>query len=563
MPASALKRQRQAGNDEHRPDGQAGMTGQDIYRLALRASPQPVSLSRLCDDTLVDVSDSFCRLAGGDRSSLIGCRVADLGLWVDPTQWEALVRSVENTEAVQDFEASVRNADGEIHVHLIAASRLDTQPEPLLLSIGYDITPRATIEQALAESELRYRCFVEAMPLGVLITQNGEMMFANPKAAEMSGYARGELAGRSFLPLIHEEDRARVADLHARRMAGEVEVSSYTLRIWRKDGALRHWQVHVQTVNWSGAPSGLSLISDITDQVQSNIRLRELSSIVEQASDAIMLTATDGAIQYVNPGFESLTGYASEEVLGKTPAALKSGTHDPSFYRQLWETISAGKPFHAQVVNRRKDGTLYHAVKTITPMLDGAGRIVSYVNIDKDFTTQHEIQQRTTHLALHDHLTGLPNRPLLMERIGQAIAHHAREQLSFSVMFIDLDGFKSINDHLGHQAGDEVLKQVAFRLRHRVRGVDTVARIGGDEFVVLLTSVDDRTALSTIATELIEAIREPISLLCGVCQVGASVGIGVFPRDADTNDGVLQRADGAMYEAKRAGGNGFRFAADG
>ena len=537
-----------------------GGCGSDAYRLALRASPQLVSLSRMGDGVLVDVSDSFCRLTGRDRTNLIGRRVADLGLWVDPRQREALVHAVETAGEVRDFEARLRTHDGEIRTHLIDATRLAAQPEPLLLSIGHDATERLRIEKALSESELRYRRFVEAMPLGVLITQDGDIKYANPKAAEMSGYTREELVGRPFVPLIHEEDRARVAELHRRRMAGEVDVSAYELRMRRKDGASRHWRVRVQTVDWAGSPSGLSILSDITDQVLTERRLRELSSIVEQTSDAIMLTATDGSIQYVNPGFERLTGYGRDEVMGKTPAALKSGAHDESFYRQLWETIAAGKPFHAQVVNRRKDGTLYHAVKTITPMFDAAGQIVSYVNIDMDFTAQHEAQQLTVHLAMHDHLTGLANRSLLTDRLGQAIAHYHRDGIAFSLLFIDLDGFKAINDRRGHQAGDAVLKEVARRLSERMRGVDTVARIGGDEFVVLLAGVREAAAATKIARELVAALHESISLPSGPCQVGASVGISAFPRDGDTVDAMLQSADHAMYEAKRAGGNRLQLA---
>ena len=406
----------------------------------------------------------------------------------------------------------------------------------------------------MSETALSNRRFVEAMPLGVLVTQHGGICYANPKAEAMSGYAAEELVGRSFLPLIHEDDRDRVADVHRRRMAGEVEASAYGLRMRRKDGALRHWRVHVQTVDWDGATSGLSILTDITDQVQTDARLRELSSIVEQASDAIMLTDTDGRIQYVNPGFERMTGYRRDEVIGKTPATFKSGAHDQNFYRQLWETISSGKPFHAQVVNRRKDGTLYNAVKTITPMFDADGRIASYVNIDMDFTVQHAMHQRVAYLATHDRLTDLPNRALLDDRIGQAIAHEGRDHVPFALLFIDLDRFKAINDRQGHQAGDEVLKEVARRMSDRVRAVDTVARIGGDEFVVMLAGVGDCEDATRVADELIAAIRAPIALPSGPCSVGASIGISVFPHDGQDIDTILKSADHAMYSAKRGGG---------
>jgi diguanylate cyclase (GGDEF)-like protein/PAS domain S-box-containing protein len=406
------------------------------------------------------------------------------------------------------------------------------------------------VARAPTESELRYRRFVEAMPVGVLITQRGDIKFANPKASELSGYAIEELVGRPFMPLIHEDDQARVLEMHQRRMAGQVEVSAYESRIWRKDGALRHLRLRVQTLDWEGSPSGLSILTDITEQVEAEARLRELSSIVEQTSDAIMLTATDGRIKYVNPGFERMTGYRRDEVIGQTPATFKSGMHEPAFYRELWDTIGAGRPFHAHVVNRRKDGTLYHAVKTITPMFDDLGRIVSYVNIDMDFTAQHEAQERTAHLALHDSLTGLPNRAKLTDRLGQAIAHHAREGAAFSLLYIDLDGFKAINDRLGHRGGDEVLKEVARRLNARARSVDTVARMGGDEFVVLLAAVAEPAVAARIASELDAALREPIMLAAGPCQVGASIGISVFPRDGLSIDAMLQSADHAMYRAK-------------
>jgi len=558
--AARIRRNRRQPRIDHRRlrTGPRGITRYDQHWLALLASPDPIWVSRMRDGVLVDVSDSFCHLTGRERSSLIGRSVADLGLWVDPAQHKALLRTVQLVGEVRGFNARLRASDGESRAHLIGATRLASQPEPLMLSIGHDVTSRLEVEQALSESELRYQSFVEAMPLGVLITQHGEIKYANPKASELSGYARDELVGRSFAPLIHAEDRARVADLHRRRMAGEVDASSYDLRMKRKDGALRHWRLHVQTVDWGGKPSGLSILTDVTDQVLVERRLRELSSIVEQTNDAIMLTSTDGLIQYVNPGFERMTGYGRDEVIGKTPAALKSGAHDKNFYRLLWQTISEGRPFHAQVVNRRKDGTLFHAVKTITPMVDDDGKIVSYVNIDMDFTAQYEAQQRTTHLALHDNLTGLPNRNLLVDRLGQAIAQFQRESVPFSVLFVDLDGFKAINDRQGHQAGDEVLKEVACRLSHRMRSVDTVARIGGDEFVVLLAGVSEPGAAWRIATELVTAIRESISLLSGPCHVGASVGIGLFPRDGDTHDAILQSADHAMYEAKRAGGNRVR-----
>jgi diguanylate cyclase (GGDEF)-like protein/PAS domain S-box-containing protein len=411
------------------------------------------------------------------------------------------------------------------------------------------------MQTALRNSQLRYQHLIESMPLGVMITQNGLIKFCNPVAIEMSGYDRKELLNHSFLPLIHPDDRARTMETHARRMRGEIDFVDYEIRGIRKDGAQRLWRLRVQTIDWDGAPAGLTVLTDNTDAREAEIHLRELSSIVEQADDAIMLTTVDGTIKYINPGFERLSGWRSSEVLGKKPSLFKSGAQDEHFYRQLWETLLAGKPFNGHVINRNKSGSDYHVFKSITPMFDADGKIASYVNIDKDFGIQHEVQQRLEHQAMHDSLTGVPNRSLLEDRIRQSIARHQREPSPFALLFIDLDDFKKINDWLGHDAGDEVLKHIAARLLANTRPMDTVARLGGDEFVVLLQGVAALDQAAQVGSKLIKAIDEPMVLQGETCRVGASIGVSLYPADASDWQTLMSRADSAMYRAKRAGGN--------
>lgn len=410
---------------------------------------------------------------------------------------------------------------------------------------------------ALRASKERYQHLIQHMPLGVMITQNGMIKFCNPMAIEMTGYTRDELTGHSFLPLIHEDDRARTLETHARRMRGEIDFGDYEIRALRKNGLQRLWRLRVQTIHWDGGPAGLTILTDNTEARKAEIHLRELSNIVEQTTDAIMLTDADGTIKYVNPGFENLSGWRRNEVLGKKPSLFKSGAHDENFYRQLWNTISAGHSFHGHVTNRHKNGSDYHVFKTITPMLDANGAITSYVNIDKDFGIQHAVQERLTHQALNDSLTGLPNRFLLEDRIRQSIARHPREPAPFALLFIDLDDFKEVNDRLGHDAGDEVLKQVATRLSANTRPMDTVARLGGDEFVVLLQGVAELDQAHQVARKLVNAINAPIDFQGEACQVGASIGVSRYPADALDLQALMSRADAAMYRAKRAGGNRF------
>lgn len=433
--------------------------------------------------------------------------------------------------------------------NLNSTIQVDADAEHSILSAMSDM------QAALRNSQQRYQHLIESLPLGLMITQNGLIKFCNPVAAEMSGYSRGELIGHSFLPLIHTDDRPRTLEIHARRMRGDVDFVDYEIRGIRKNGAQRLWRLHVQTIDWDGVPAGLTVLTDNTDARETEIHLRELSSIVEQTDDAIMLTTVDGTIKYINPGFERLSGWRSDEVLGKKPSLFKSGAQDEHFYRQLWDTLLAGKPFNGQVINRNKSGSDYHVFKSITPMFDAEGKIVSYVNIDKDFGVQHEAQQRLEHQALHDSLTGVPNRSLLEDRIRQSIARHQREPSPFALLFIDLDDFKNVNDLLGHDAGDEVLKQIAARLMANTRPMDTVARLGGDEFVVLLQGVAELDHATQIGGKLIKAIDAPIDLQGEQRHVGASMGISLYPADASDLQTLMSRADAAMYRAKRAGGN--------
>ncbi|MCK9387174.1 MAG: diguanylate cyclase [Sulfuritalea sp.] len=296
--------------------------------------------------------------------------------------------------------------------------------------------------------------------------------------------------------------------------------------------------------------------------VQQGDALGWRSQAIDANSDAVTITDDQGVIEYVNPAFTAQTGYTAQEAIGSTPRVLKSGRQDDLFYRRMWTTILAGAPWRGELVNRCKDGSLYCDLMTISPVKNAEGRVVRFIAIHHDITQRKRMEEDLAELAHFDRLTGLPNRALFFDRVERAITEARREQNGFTVLYLDLDGFKAVNDQHGHETGDALLREVAKRLGSCVRESDTVGRIGGDEFAVLLRTVNRLEGAAAVAQKIIEALATPVALEGYTCRVGASVGIGLHPDDGVNVEALLRNADFAMYEAKRRGKNCWVYAGD-
>lgn len=272
-----------------------------------------------------------------------------------------------------------------------------------------------------------------------------------------------------------------------------------------------------------------------------------------------MVTDASGAIQFVNPAFENLTGYAYAEAVGRKPSLLKSGAHDETFYRELWRSVLAGHAFRAVLVNRRKSGTLFHAENVIWPLFDDRGNIVHLVCGMRDVTERVGEAERLAHAATHDPLTDLPNRTLFLDRLGLALRHAARRHESLAVAIFDIDRFRDVNNHFGHLAGDAVLQAVARRSASCVREADTVARIGGDELAVILPGTSERASAAAVFEKIRVTNAVPIPYEDRQIHVSVSIGACLYPHDGADTETLRKHADSAMYAAKRAGGNCVRF----
>ncbi|HHM05307.1 MAG TPA: EAL domain-containing protein [Gammaproteobacteria bacterium] len=413
----------------------------------------------------------------------------------------------------------------------------------------------------LRASEARFRTLVEHAPEAIVVldADSGCLTDANDNACRLFGIKRDALKGVCWDSLAapeHGHARAAAREHIAAAVAGATPVFEWRLR--HRHGETRHCEVRMVRLP-AERPLVRCSITDITARKRAEAQMRKLSRALEQAADAVMITDRDGIIEYVNPAFTRISGYAMSEALGKTPRLVKSGRHGDDHYRALWQNILKGEVYSGIMINRRKDGQLYYEEKTITPLKNEEGRITHFVSTGRDISERIRAEQRLHHLAHHDSLTQVPNRALFMDRLNQSLHHAQRHGRRLAVMFLDLDRFKLINDTLGHDVGDQVLVTMAGRLRACLRAEDTVARLGGDEFVLLLEEISSVNKLTAVSQKILEALSEPVQVQRHELFVTASIGIALYPSDGTTAEALLKHADIAMYQAKDQGRNTCRY----
>ncbi|MFC1748098.1 diguanylate cyclase domain-containing protein [Pseudomonadota bacterium] len=277
--------------------------------------------------------------------------------------------------------------------------------------------------------------------------------------------------------------------------------------------------------------------------------------VIDSAQDGIIVTDADQRIKIVNPAFCDLTGYDEQDVLEQTPAMLSSGQHDDHFYEQMWRSIEEDKRWRGEIWNRRNDGSIFPGLLSISTIEDDSEKVTHYVGIFTDISQQKASEKHYQDMAYHDPLTGLANRLLFLDSLRSEIREAKRSNTEVALLFLDLDGFKQVNDTAGHDVGDILLKQVARRLLLTVRSEDTVARIGGDEFTIVLKTTNNRDAIAEIGNKLVRVINKPILINDTNFHVGACIGIACYPHDAEDAETLITIADEAMYEAKQTGKN--------
>jgi diguanylate cyclase (GGDEF)-like protein/PAS domain S-box-containing protein len=420
-----------------------------------------------------------------------------------------------------------------------------------------DITHRKLAETALRGSKELLELFIAHAPAAIaMFDRNMCYLAASRRWLDDYGLAGYEIIGRSHYEFATDIPE-RWKDAHRRGLEGEGSKCDED-PFERPDGTVRwsRWEV----VPWregDGSIGGIILFAeDITRHRETDQRLRLAASVFTNAREGITITDRNGIILEVNETFTKITGYEREEVLGKNPRFLKSGVQSDEFYANMWRSLINEGQWSGEIWNRNKSGELFAEMLNINAVRDSAGNVLQYVALFADVTQQKKHEQQLEHLTYYDVLTSLPNRALLADRLHQAIAQANRRRQFFAVAYLDLDGFKSINDKHGRDAGDRLLTALAFDMKCALREGDTLARLGGDEFVAVILDLDDAESSVQMLDQLLEAASEPIQVGDLSLNVSASIGVTFYPQmDEADPDLLLRQADQAMYQAKLAGGN--------
>lgn len=480
--------------------------------------------------------------------------------------------------------------------HLLALDRINRGQEAVIAertrdlhaanrALELEVVEAAAAQRDLDASRARYRAVVDSSQSGVVVVEDGRITFVNDRMVEIMGYPAEQLCAMGLAQWAAPPDRDWLAGRLQARPSGEPDGQEHRLRLLHRDGVtIRH--VDMQARSHRDPGGALMLVAtfvDKTGQLQAEQEQLIAAAVFGSAAEAIMVTDTDNRILRVNPAFTDITGYQPADVLGRDPRVLGSARHEPAYFAEMWRQLIEFGRWEGEVWNRRKDNELYVAWLAITTVQGDAGQ-GRHVATFTDITRRKEAEEIILHRANFDGLTNLPNRSLFDDRLTRLTAAARRHHRQFALLYLDLDHFKGVNDQLGHAAGDEVLVQASRRMERTVRDADTVARVGGDEFAVILADLDGPDAVDRlvgvppgagpgdasrhqaaeiaqdVARRMIVELALPYPLRDGPACLSASIGLAIFPDDGDDEHVLKRAADRALYAAKAGGRNTYRMA---
>ncbi len=531
---------------------------QERYRQAFEVNTAIKLIVDPTDGRIVDTNEAACTFYGYPRAELLRLRIADLNILpADSIQAEMAQARLEQRLY---FNFRHRLASGELRDVEVYSGPISIGGKFFLHSIIHDVSDRKRAEAALRDSQARFQSLFESIGDAVYVHglrpdgMPGTFIECNRQASAYTGYSREELLSMSPLELDAPDSGIDIGPHIQGLITGEY-VTFEQLHIG-KTGQCIPVEIHAHAFTLNAQTAIISIVRDISARKQAEVQLRLAASVFQHSHEGILLSDADNRIVDVNAAFTRITGYSRAEVLGQNPNLLNSGRQDSEVYAGMWANLKQAGFWQGEVWNRRKNGEIYPELLTISAVSDAHGKIQHYVGVFADISHIKRHQQELERIAHFDALTNLPNRVLLADRLHQAMVQAERRGQRLAVIYLDLDGFKEINDSYGHEAGDQLLIALAARMKLALREGDTIARLGGDEFVAVSSDLADVEASVPMLTRLLAAAAQPVRVGDSLLQVSASLGVTFYPQaEAADADKLLRQADQAMYQAKLAGKN--------
>jgi diguanylate cyclase (GGDEF)-like protein/PAS domain S-box-containing protein len=551
------------GKDVHESREAAGRLSdaEARFRSAFETSAIGITITGL-DARYIRVNEAFARMLGRSVPELTGLPVREVS---HPDEWEAdkelVVQLVANPGGIVEREKRYRRKDGRevlVKLSVSAVAGVDGAAQYLIAQM-VDITQQRAAERALAESERRFRTLAAASPAGIFSAGfDGEMIYANDRLAEIYGMSAEEVRGHRWLDRVEATSREPVIQVASAVAQGGGPVA---IDVPLEDAAGARWvRINLAAIREpGGGGSFVGTIEDVTAEVEARLELAareaEYRVLAEHSGDCLSRHDLEGRYLYVSPASETLLGYRPEELLGRTAAEVGFVHPDDagpvgSLKREVVDGDRPTATAAWRVV--RPDGSVRWVETAVRAVPDAQGKPYQVVAVTRDVSERKDAETRLAHQALHDSLTGLPNRTLFLDRLRHALRRADRSGGGVAVLFVDLDRFKLINDSFGHAAGDRLLCDVAARLRRALRPADTIARFGGDEVTVLCEDLDGEAGARAIARRIARLFDQPFIVEDGEAFLQASIGIAIAGGGATPED-LIRDADAAMYRAKERG----------
>jgi diguanylate cyclase (GGDEF)-like protein/PAS domain S-box-containing protein len=548
----------------------------DFTRTLLSSLPTPVFVKDR-ERRYVDCNEAFSAAMEVRVEDIRGRRAEEIWPGEHAEVYRRMDEEQLRTGERQEYEGEVPGADGTSRdVLFVKNVYYDSHDEPIgIIGAFIDITERRRMERRLQSSESRMRAISEsAQDAIVMMDPKGRVSFWNPAAERLFGYAEEETLGRNVHELLADPKQRYAHDANVARFRrtgeGPAVGRVVELEALCKNGDRVSVELSLSSFRLDDGWHAVGIIRDVTARKQAESNLRLQSRAMEQCPSSMVITDPSGRITYVNPAFTHVTGYSADEAIGENPRILKSDLMPAKVYEDMWSTLDRGEIWRGELRNRKKNGELFWELASISPILDESGQCTHYVAVKEEITLRKKLEEQLRFAAENDKLTGLANRALLMCHLEHALERSKRHpEHRFGVLFLDADRFKVINDSLGHDAGDALIKELGNRIVSTIRKCDavgrgdwedTVGRFGGDEFVVLLDGLKRDGDADVVARRLLDSLSEPYRIAGHEIVTTVSIGVVGGSSAYENADDMLRDADTAMYEAKAAGkGRAVRF----